>query len=149
MPYIVIFCRAIEASSPLYLKKLASVVNATEKAANTHCDTYGKQLAIFRLMYDVACKWVEARNPGSGTGVSEAAITVMTNLPRLSAGTFPNSSLEFNQPMCLESLEPGGRHMEGEQPGAMPGMNDNALGDWMDQNYQIFQMLDDDAFFSY
>lgn len=140
VPYIVIFCLAIETSSPLYLTKLASVVDATEKVANTYHKAYEKQLAIFRLMYDVACKWVEARN--ASFRPSEIATTRTMNTTRHPTATAPDSSLQPNHTMGFES-------QEGEQPGAMLGGDGYGLHDWMDQNYQIFQLLDDDAFLGF
>ncbi|KAJ5376936.1 fungal specific transcription protein, partial [Penicillium cosmopolitanum] len=87
VPYIVIFCLAIETSSSLHLTKLASVVHATEKVACNYNDAYGKQLAIFKLMYDVACKWIKAKNASSGTRGTESYSTQILSPLKQPAGT--------------------------------------------------------------
>jgi hypothetical protein len=102
--YIVIFCLAIEASSSLHLAKLASVVHATEKVACNYHNAYGKQLAIFRLMYEVACKWIEAKNASSGTKGAESYSTQMLSPPRQLTGTGVSSSCQFPEATSLESL---------------------------------------------
>lgn len=149
VPYIVIFCLAIETSSSLHLTKLASVVHATEKVACNYNDAYGKQLAIFKLMYDVACKWIKAKNASSGTRGTESYSTQILSPLKQPAGTGVSSSYQFPETRGLESLGSAVRNVGGEQKAAMPGVQGYQLGDWMDQNYQIFQLLDDDAFFGY
>ncbi|KAJ6441524.1 hypothetical protein O9K51_05075 [Purpureocillium lavendulum] len=145
VPYIVVFCLAVETSSRLYLSKLASVVEATERVASTCRDVYEKQLAIFRLMYDVACKCVEARSAAAETTRwSERSIVQGLESSANASLTVPSSSVQLKQPAGVQGLDLSAPSMVNEHPGSLPGGNGLSLGDWMDQNYQIFQLLDDD-----
>lgn len=148
MPYIVVFCLTVETSSAYYLTKLASVVEATEKVASTYREVYEKQLAIFRLMYDVACKCVEARNPGSEASRQPEKLAAGTvSVPADPNMTAASSSFPFDQSFGFQSLDPTVASMGADHAAAMPGGNmaGLSLGDWMDQNYQIFQLLEEDA----
>lgn len=143
MPYIVIFCLAVETSSPLYLEKLASVVDAIAKATTDYRDVYRKQLAIFRLMYDVAREYVEV---STATGKTPLQTTPGGIYPQYDpAMGLPSQSFEAGDGTGYQSLASGQGAMEDEQARARPSSSGLALESWMDQNYQIFQMLDDDA----
>lgn len=104
-------------------------------------DAYKKQLAIFMLMYEVACKYVEVNTDGSrgpgATGKTSLSSGAMDLSYDPSVG-FPNQS--------FQGL-PSGHGMEGEQ--VRPGTSSSGLelGTWLDQSYQILQMLDDDTYY--
>ena len=58
MPYIVLFCHAIETRDPSHLENLSAVVRALQILPRDGSDIYGKQRRVFELMYSVACKYV-------------------------------------------------------------------------------------------
>lgn len=156
VPFIIIFCHVIETSSPLYLSKLASLTGTLKVATPDFPGAYGKQCAIFTLMYEVACKYVEARaaaggdsgtaGPGGAGQVSAEAFDDLFGDAGISA--------QLRSPI-LRFSETGGRQAFGgldhpgadaTEDGAVGGRvteNGADLGNWFDQNHQIFRMMDD------
>ena len=65
VPFIVLFCRSIETSNPVYLEQLASVIEVLQLAPKSLPEVYRKQLRLFKLMYDVANQYIAAQAEGT------------------------------------------------------------------------------------
>ncbi|EMR72049.1 putative fungal specific transcription protein [Eutypa lata UCREL1] len=175
VPFIVIFCHVIETSNTVYLSKLASLVDLLKVATPNLPGAYGKQCSIFTLMYEVACKYVEARAAvvaaaaAAGTGSQQMHQTHQQMQHLVSAEEFDDLfgdagliGAQLRSPI-LRFSEAGSRQLQqqqrqgfgldqgtgGEGDAATSGErtagieNGINLGNWFDQNHQIFRMMDD------
>lgn len=117
-------------------------------------EAYKKQLRLFKRMYDVACKYVEAgasvpaghvtQARGSEGGFEaffkEAGIALPGQpLPMPDPGQ-PNAQMN---PGVAFGVGIGG--IEGTDEGLAANMENPSfeLGNWFDQNYQILKMMED------
>lgn len=154
VPFIVIFCHVIETSAPQHLEKLAAVVETLQMLPPDYPEAYKKQLRLFKRMYDVACKYVEAgasvplghvtQARGSEGGFEaffkEAGIALPGQaLPMPDPGQ-PNAQMN---PGVGFGVGIGG--IEGTDEGLAANMENPSfeLGNWFDQNYQILKMMED------
>ena len=64
VPFIVLFCHAIETRDPSHLENLSAVVRALQILPRETPDIYGKQRRVFELMYSVACKYIGESSSG-------------------------------------------------------------------------------------
>jgi hypothetical protein len=146
IPFIVLFCHAVETCDPANLDYLSAVVETLHRIPPECPDIYKKQLRLFKLMYDVACKYVgsKPRNPPVPPGripstpfemlFVEAGVPLPNYMGVQAAGNgFQSTSngelaLEFGNGM----IDDGGFNHSIE------------LGNWFEQNQEIFMMLDND-----
>ncbi|KAG5766780.1 hypothetical protein H9Q72_005152 [Fusarium xylarioides] len=87
VPFIVLFCHAIETRDPSHLENLSAVVRALQILPRETPDVYGKQRRVFELMYSVACKYVseqgssqhqhQRRRPFFGVLLAEAGVPML------------------------------------------------------------------------
>ncbi|EWG53368.1 hypothetical protein FVEG_17102 [Fusarium verticillioides 7600] len=151
VPFIVLFCHAIETCDPTHLEPLAAVVETVDMIPPDLPNVYRKQLHLFKLMYEVACKYVGSRANNPQVQVSgripdtpfemlffEAGVPVpshlnmQTNLQSFNDGTHLANEVNYGG---LPTGQ-GGNMVEG-------GFDHNMeLGNWFEQNQEIFMMLD-------
>lgn len=153
IPFIVLFCHAIETCDPAHLENLAAVAETAHITADLP-NMYRKQLQLFKLMHDVACRYVGSRT---------------CNPPVHISGRIPNTPFEmlFTEagiPMPGQvsvQADPqrshdGTQHVNDMTFGNIPAiahgnMTDDSmfthsmeLGNWFEQNQEIFMMLDNE-----
>lgn len=153
MPFIVLFCHAIETCDPTHLENLAAVVETVHILPADIPDVYKKQLRLFKLMYDVACKYIDSRasNPPMhpsgripdtplGMLFTEAGMPLPNHLQTQTStqvfqdGTGQGTGLQF----CDLAVGQDRLAVDSDS------LSHNAdLGSWFDQNQQIFNLLDD------
>jgi hypothetical protein len=131
IPFIVLFCHAIETCEATHLENLAAVVEIAHITTDLP-DVYRKQLHLFKLMYDVACKYISSR----------------TTHPAVhGSGRIPDTPFEM---LFVEAGVPlPAQHDQSIGFGDFPvGEMDQSLthsmelGNWFEQNQEIFMMLD-------
>lgn len=134
-PFIVIFCRAVETSDRGHLDKLWSVVEALQ-LVQTSClpEAYDKQLHLFKLMHEVASKFIESRQT-----ITLDHETMPTQ--RIAA----DSSLEGTRTMQTDfSHDNSGDLMDIGSFIPHSSTQISGLGDWFDQNQMMMGLLEDD-----
>ncbi|RYP71915.1 hypothetical protein DL771_004518 [Monosporascus sp. 5C6A] len=137
---------------------IATAIRALEEHENCISSLYGqstslvtlyvqwKQCSIFTMMYEVACKYVEAKaTVAAGTG---DAHTVSAEFDEL----FRDAEMgaQLRSPI-LRFSEIGNRQMfgsdlvgaDGGDTAEREAANGADLGNWFDQNQQIFRLMDD------
>ncbi|KAM6511792.1 hypothetical protein FALCPG4_016786 [Fusarium falciforme] len=143
IPFNILFCNIVETCEPSDLQLLARFVGALELASAIprYSAACRKQLPIFRSLYDVAAKYIEAKakvyqqHPSASstaTGLrmetvepspSALARTKQSEMPKDSSQDHINDRPdEFGVEMDLSSVE---------------------LGDWFYQNQQMMRLLED------
>ncbi|XEV07295.1 hypothetical protein FSHL1_012582 [Fusarium sambucinum] len=151
IPFMVLFCRAIETCDPAHLENLAAVVETAH--INTDLpDVYRKQLRLFKLMHDVACKYVGSRANNTSVQASGRIPDAPFEMLFVEAGVpLPG---HMNMPTSMQSFQDGTQHGAGVGFGnQVMGQDGNAveyggfthgmeLGSWFGQNQEIFMMLD-------
>ncbi|KAJ4252441.1 hypothetical protein NW762_011042 [Fusarium torreyae] len=156
VPFIVLFCHAIETCDPTHLESLASVVETVDILPDDLPDVYRKQLRLFKLMYDVACKYVssKARNPpmqasGRIPDTPYEMLFIEAGIPyptQIHAHTgMQDFQVNAEQGTDLAFGDFGVGAGQGEL--MVEGNNINhgmELGNWFEQNQEIFKMLDND-----
>ncbi|KAH7143790.1 fungal-specific transcription factor domain-containing protein [Dactylonectria macrodidyma] len=146
VPFIVIFCHVIETAAPLHLEKLAAVVETLQMLPPDYPEAYKKQLHLFKRMYDVACKYVEAAASGQAQGGYEAFFKEAgIALPNNQMLQMPDPSQQNPQMNPGVGFGVGMGSIEGADEGLVSNMENPSfeLGNWFDQNYQILKMMED------
>lgn len=122
MPFLVMFCHVIETSEASDLEHMRGFVETLESVSNprTH-STCLKQRALFKAVYDIAAKYVEAGSRTGGLGQvgtpwSIASPQCMDAL----AGTAPNSLGSGAIDSVGTVGHPGSVSIAGSSPGHMP-----------------------------
>lgn len=154
MPFIVLFCHAIETRDESHLESLSAVVETLEILPPDLPDAYSKQRSLFKLMYNVACKYVGASGSGNlvaqpsglvpdtpfGMLFAEAGISVPSQM-QMHAGMHGfHGQMEQGPGMEFGDMGVGQGGFGGEVEGSNHGAE---LGTWFEQNNQIFKMLED------
>jgi hypothetical protein len=126
------------------LEYLSAVVETLHRIPPECPDVYKKQLRLFKLMYDVACKYVESkpRNP-------------LVPSRRIPSTPFEMLFVEAGVPlpnyMVAQAAGNGSQNTSNRElaSGFGDGMIDDGgfnhsieLGNWFEQNQEIFMMLD-------
>lgn len=148
LPFVVIFCRTVETRDPVHLEKLASVVEALRLAPTDRLpEAYSKQLRLFKLMYDVASKFVEA-NPGGmegerGRTVSDADLEMLLTDPEFGLLQPAGSSSQQRAGQSFVD-SPATRYPDDGRGGALRAGNQPDLGSWFDQNQFMTDFLGHD-----
>ncbi|KAH7245479.1 hypothetical protein BKA59DRAFT_475858 [Fusarium tricinctum] len=144
VPFIVLFCHAVETCDPAHLEYLSAVVETLDRIPPECPDVYKKQLRLFKLMYDVACKYVgsKPRNPPVPSGRIPSApfemLFVEAGVP------LPNYMGVQTAGHAFQNT-PNGELALGFGDGIIDdgGFNNSIeLGNWLEQNQEIFMMLD-------
>ncbi|KAM0413028.1 hypothetical protein ACHAPD_008096 [Fusarium lateritium] len=151
IPFVVLFCRAIETCDPAHLENLAAVVETAHITTDLP-DVYRKQLRLFKLMHDVACKYVGSRANNTSVHASGRIPDTPFEMLFVEAGVpLPG---HMNMPTSMQSFQDGAQHGGGAGFGnQVMGQDGNAveyggfthsmeLGNWFEQNQEIFMMLD-------
>jgi hypothetical protein len=151
VPFMVLFCHAIETCDPTHLEPLAAVVETVDMIPPDLPNVYRKQLHLFKLMYEVACKYVGSRSNNPQVQVSGRIPDTPFEMLFFEAGVPVPSHL--NMQTNIQGFNEGG-HLANEinyrslptgQAGNMVegGFDHNMeLGNWFEQNQEIFMMLD-------
>jgi hypothetical protein len=146
VPFIVLFCRVVETCDSAHLPKLASVVDTLQLLPEDLPVGYRKQLAIFKVMYDVACRYVEA---GPRAAFNQTPLqsqhSVLTS--SLDALLRDSSAVNAEQGLWHDGIRPVASGVLGtisDTPGQRPDSYGAGLGSWFDHSHQMFRMLDDD-----
>lgn len=142
IPFNILFCNIVETCESSDLQLLAHFVRALELASTIprYSASCRKQLPIFRSLYDVAAKYIEAKakvyqqqpsaSGTAGLGMETAEASPST-LARTKQSEFPRDTSQdhvndrpddFGVEMDLSSVE---------------------LGDWFYQNQQMMRLLED------
>ncbi|CAF3542512.1 hypothetical protein SNK03_013214 [Fusarium graminearum] len=154
IPFIVLFCHAIETCDPVHLESLAAVVE-TAHITTELPDVYRKQLRLFKLMYDVAYKYVGSRESNPSIHASGRIPDTPFEMLFVEAGVpLPG---HMGMPTGMQNFHDGTQHGSGTGFGNIP-MGDNGnlteyggfthsmeLGNWFEQNQEIFMMLDNNT----
>lgn len=132
----------------MHLEKLASVVEALQLADTDNLpEGYGKQLRLFKLMHDVACRFVDVKNKERGQGSSQQNRTdgnldVFLHDTRL---TSPMARTTHHGQFGQGNFESGGF---GEMSDigdlfSQMGSQGGELGSWFDQNQHMMRLMED------
>lgn len=162
MPFIVLFCRIVETSDSVHLDKLAAVVETLQMAPTDRLpEAYSKQLRIFKLMYDVAYRYVEAKKkekdhePSNHTGRHGPDYDFDMFMREAGFGQPPtllSPQQRAHGASDLGQLVPGPAEFGGGQAGEMIGIEQVLphmgspsvdLGSWFDQSQQIMRLMED------
>jgi hypothetical protein len=153
VPFIILFCLVMETSDPIHLGKLGSVVEALDLLPADFPNPLNRQLRLFKAMHDVACKFVEAR---SRLSAEEGSLSMdgdfemflreaCVSLPAMQTPSQPDaftSSADFGCAGSLGSaLGLAEQHLQ--MPSSAMENHGAGLGNWFDQNQEIFRMLED------
>lgn len=149
MPFIVLFCRTFETREPDHLESLLAIVEPLENLPTDLPDAYGKQRQLFRLMYNVASKYV------NGSMASSSSMTQPGYIPDTpfemvfaDAGVPLPSQVQLNHgiqvgqrtEMLAAGIEPSSESF-GDTV-SVPNRSVE-LGAWFDQNQEIFRIMDE------
>ncbi|RGP78381.1 hypothetical protein FLONG3_3517 [Fusarium longipes] len=151
IPFIVLFCHAIETCDAAHLESLAAVVETADITSDLP-DVYRKQLHLFKLMYDVACKYVGSKTGNTSTHAQGRIpdtpfemLFVEAGVPLPGHMNMQTGMQGFNYGMQQGSTMGFGNLPMG-QDGSLTGNGDFThgmeLGNWFEQNQEIFMMLD-------
>ncbi|RGP62588.1 hypothetical protein FSPOR_9167 [Fusarium sporotrichioides] len=151
IPFIVLFCHAIETCDPAHLESLAAVVE-TAHITTELPDVYRKQLHLFKLMYDVACKYVGSRKSNTSIHASgripdtpfemlfvEAGVPLPGHMSMPTTIQGFHDGTQLGNAMGYGNLPIGDNGTSTEYGGFTHSME---LGNWFEQNQEIFMMLD-------
>ncbi|KLO82443.1 uncharacterized protein LW93_9646 [Fusarium fujikuroi] len=151
VPFMVLFCHAIETCDPTHLEPLAAVVKTVDMIPPDLPNVYRKQLHLFKLMYEVACKYVGSRSNNPPVQVSGRIPDTPFEMLFYEAGVPVPSHLNmhaniqgFNDDTQLSNEINYGGLSTGQAGNIMAGSLDHnmELGNWFEQNQEIFMMLD-------
>ncbi|QGI63856.1 hypothetical protein CEK26_007807 [Fusarium fujikuroi] len=151
VPFMVLFCHAIETCDPTHLEPLAAVVKTVDMIPPDLPNVYRKQLHLFKLMYEVACKYVGSRSNNPPVQVSGRIPDTPFEMLFYEAGVPVPSHLNmhaniqgFNDDTQLSNDINYGGLSTGQAGNMMAGSLDHnmELGNWFEQNQEIFMMLD-------
>jgi hypothetical protein len=151
VPFMVLFCHAIETCDPAHLKPLAAVVETVDMIPPDLPSVYRKQLHLFKLMYEVACKYVGSRSTNQPVQPSGRIPDTPFEMLFYEAGVPIPSHLHMqtnvqnfqDNTQVVHDVNYGG--FSAAQAGNMvEGSFDHNmdLGNWFEQNQEIFMMLD-------
>lgn len=134
IPFIVLFCHAIETCEPTHLENLAAVVEIAHITTDLPV-VYRKQLHLFKLMYDVACKYINSRTTHPTVHASGRIPDTPFEMLFVEAGVpLPPQTMHHDQGMAF------GEFPVGEMDQSLT--HSMELGNWFEQNQEIFMMLD-------
>lgn len=149
-PFIIMFCHAIETGDSSHIEHLASVIETLRMLPTDIPEVFRRQLHVFTLMYDVASKSTMrpvARPLGRAVGrIPDTPFEMLLAEAGLPTEGVP--SWEGGRGNSHEGFADGAgagvptRVQGGEGPDWEMDMG-NELGDWFDQNCQIFKMIED------
>ncbi|CAH0051445.1 unnamed protein product [Clonostachys solani] len=149
MPFIVLFCRTFETREPDHLESLLAIVEPLENLPTDLPDAYRKQRQLFRLMYNVAFKYVNG-SIASSSSVAQAGYIPDTPFEMV----FADAGVPLPSQMQLNHGTQVGHHTEMLAGGIEPGSESFGdtvsvpdrgveLGAWFDQNQEIFRIMDE------
>ncbi|EXM22856.1 hypothetical protein V3481_016964 [Fusarium oxysporum f. sp. vasinfectum] len=151
VPFMVLFCHAIETCDPTHLEPLAAVVETVDMIPPDLPNVYRKQLHLFKLMYEVACKYVGSRTNNPPVQVSGRIPDTPFEMLFFEAGVPVPSHLNMQANMqgfsdgtqLANEINYGGLST-GQAGNIVEGSFDHnmELGNWFEQNQEIFMMLD-------
>ncbi|EWY82441.1 hypothetical protein FOYG_14534 [Fusarium oxysporum NRRL 32931] len=151
VPFMVLFCHAIETCDPAHLEPLAAVVETVDMIPPDLPNVYRKQLHLFKLMYEVACKYVGSRTNNPPVQVSGRIPDTPFEMLFFEAGVPVPSHLNMQANMqgfsdgteLANEINYGGLST-GQAGNIVEGSFDHnmELGNWFEQNQEIFMMLD-------
>ncbi|KAF4457617.1 hypothetical protein F53441_490 [Fusarium austroafricanum] len=153
VPFMVLFCHAIETCDPVHLTPLASVVETIDRIPPELPSVYRKQLRLFKVMYEVACKYLSSRPSNPPVHASGRIPDTPFEMLYVEAGIpFPSHlNMQANMPGFQSSthhatgMDLGGFTEPGQQMMGDGTLNHSMdLGNWFEQNQEIFMMLDND-----
>ncbi|KAF4344571.1 hypothetical protein FBEOM_1469 [Fusarium beomiforme] len=151
VPFMVLFCHAIETCDPAHLKPLAAVVETVDMIPPDLPGVYRKQLHLFKLMYEVACKYVGSRSNNPPVQASRRIPDTPFEMLFYEAGVaLPD---HMNMQGNVQNFHDGTQIGHGMNYGSFPveqGGNmvesgfghSMELGNWLEQNHEILMMLD-------
>ncbi|QKD61702.2 uncharacterized protein FOBCDRAFT_147208 [Fusarium oxysporum Fo47] len=147
VPFMVLFCHAIETCDPTHLEPLAAVVETVDMIPPDLPNVYRKQLHLFKLMYEVACKYVGSRTNNPPVQVSGRIPDTPFEMLFFEAGVPVPSHLNmqgFSDGTQLANEINYGGLSTGQAGNIVEGSFDHnmELGNWFEQNQEIFMMLD-------
>ncbi|KAM5360394.1 hypothetical protein ACJZ2D_013773 [Fusarium nematophilum] len=141
-------------AEPAILELYRAVVEVLEILPPDLPDAYGKQRRLFKLMYNVACKYVDAS--GSSNPVAqpsglipdtpfemlftEAGISVPSQMQMHAGMQDLQGQMEQGPGMQFGDMGVGQGGFGGDVELSSHGAE---LGTWFEQNHQIFKMLED------
>lgn len=161
IPFIVVFCRVVETSDADNLDNLGSVIEALQLAPLDRLPAaYGKQLRLFKLMYDVAWRIIEARrktmmttsaSEGAGVGAAEVVSSKLMSPQQVNNIGQGGSTARHDMTGVDGSLLPvetnGGADLM-DIEAFMPFLETDGLdlGGWFNQNQQMMRLIEDTDF---
>ncbi|CAG9989104.1 unnamed protein product [Clonostachys byssicola] len=149
MPFIVLFCRTFETREPDHLESLLAIVEPLENLPTDLPDAYRKQRQLFRLMYNVASKYV------NGSMARSSSVTQPGYIPDTpfemvfaDAGVPLPSQMQLNHGIQVgqrDEMLVGGIEPSSESYGDTVSVSNRGveLGAWFDQNQEIFRIMDE------
>ncbi|KZL76750.1 fungal specific transcription factor [Colletotrichum tofieldiae] len=157
VPFTVLFCYVVQTSNPTDLHYLGAVVETLQSVPPSFSDSCSKQLRLFKILYDVACKYVQIKvsSRSNRSGDSFDAVDgegELANAFHLGRIGIPGSNEGDPDPIARATNihEPTTDGFETLQMGqeSIPVMDSEGaqLGDWFYQNYQMFGLLEHSSF---
>ncbi|KAL5356636.1 fungal-specific transcription factor domain-containing protein [Aspergillus floccosus] len=114
MPFLILFCNIVRTSDPSDLAHLQGLVESLQSMAQSPCySACSKQLRIFKALYEVAAKYVEAKARRRSMGMVDGRFTdfdinTHTNNDNVWCSADSSSTLLFTAPEE--------RSLDGDQP---------------------------------
>ncbi|KAJ4047501.1 hypothetical protein NW761_007442 [Fusarium oxysporum] len=138
VPFIVLFCHAIETRDPSHLENLSAVVRALQILPRETPDIYGKQRRVFELMYSVACKYIGESSSGQhqhqygrpffGVLLAEAGVPILGETQMNTEMQSFDTQMEYGPDVQIGGMD---LRQEGIFWGDLEGLNSSEeFGSW-------------------
>ncbi|RSM07718.1 hypothetical protein CDV31_008498 [Fusarium ambrosium] len=140
VPFNILFCNIVEKSVPSDLQLLARFVGALEVSAaiprfSAACR---RQLPIFRSLYDVAAKYIEAKANVYQQHQSANSIVTGLGMENVTRTEASQSALTGTE----DTSQDGVNHTP-DDFGVEMDLSSAEIGDWFYQNQQMMRLLED------
>lgn len=143
IPFNILFCNIVETCESSDLQLLARFVGALELASAIprYSAACHKQLPIFRSLYDVAAKYIEAK--AKVYQQHPSASTTAAGLGMETVEASPSALARTKQSNMPKDTSQDGMNDRPDEFGVEMDLSSVELGDWFYQNQQMMRLLED------
>lgn len=143
IPFNILFCNIIETCDSSDLQLLARFVGALELASTIprYSAACRKQLPIFKSMYDVAAKYIEAKAKVYQQHPSASSAATGIGMETVEAS--PSALARTKQSDMPKDASQDDMNDRPDDFGVEMDLSNVELGDWFYQNQQMMRLLED------
>ncbi|KAL0937460.1 fungal specific transcription factor [Colletotrichum truncatum] len=170
VPFTVLFCHIIETGNEDDLKRLGSLIESLQfSSADSFSVGIQKEIRLFKVLYDVACSYINAKKssstePGGTEDWSDSTLMVPPALPQPTVLATPSSTdlsqtplphmsdagnvmgAMFNEQVPVPNWMTGGSFGMPGDTGMEIDHQGAQLGNWLYMNNQMLRALEDSYF---